>query len=210
MRRIVAMIIFCLLLFSAAFADSLGNEVSKNIEVGSEDQALGLTSNDKGLTLVADIRNLVGIVDGLDGTVVDLNQTINDLGGKIKGDLLFLELSADVLFDFDKADIKPAVIDTLEKVALVINKKARGVVSIIGHTDSKGSEEYNQKLSLRRAQAIMNWLIEKGGSTAEYRVEGRGESEPVAENSKADGSDNPEGRARNRRVNIIIPVEDKS
>ncbi len=67
---------------------------------------------------------------------------------------------------------------------------------------------YNQDLSLRRAESTRRWLVEKGGSSAEYIVEGRGESEPVADNTKADGSDNPKGRAKNRRVDIIVQIEE--
>ncbi len=149
-------------------------------------------------------------VSEVKSSVQDVNAAISDLNGKVVGNKVFLQLSADVLFDFDKAAIKPAAASTLEKVALIIREKAKGPVAIIGHTDSKGTEVYNQDLSLRRAESTKAWLLDKGGAQATYQVEGRGESEPVAGNTKPDGSDNPDGRAKNRRVDILIQIEEKS
>ncbi len=211
MAAVTMMTVFFLLFSSlsfVSFADETADNILQGAEVCSADQAAVEALGEKrgAMELFADIRNIEGIVSGMDGTVVDLNQTINDLGGKVEGNLLFIELSSDILFDFDKADIKSAAAETLRKVALIIKKKAEGPVSIIGYTDSKGSSEYNQKLSLRRAKATKKWLIEKGGAKAKYRVEGRGESDPVAENTRPDGSDNPEGRAKNRRVDVIVQV----
>ncbi len=114
---------------------------------------------------------LHGEVTELRSNVQDINAAISDLGGTIDGNLLILKLSADVLFDFDKAEIKPAAEQSLQKVALIIAKKAKGPVRIIGHTDSRGSEEYNQDLSLRRAAATKRWLINQGGTNAKYQVE---------------------------------------
>ncbi len=218
MKKTVLITMFCLLLTSvtATFADDQ-TAIPSEAQATAADQALvkALGPNRGAVNLTSDIRTIKGLAAGISGggsnitsNVVDLNQTISDLGGRIEGKLLFLQLSADVLFDFDKATIKPAAADALGKVALVINKKAKGPVSIIGHTDSKGTEEYNQSLSLRRAEATREWLTNQGGTTAEYKVEGRGESEPVAENTRPDGSDNPEGRAKNRRVDIIVQVEE--
>ncbi len=144
-------------------------------------------------------------VSELKSSVQSVDAAISDLDGKIEGNKLYIQLSADVLFDFDKAVIKPAAAKALSKVALIIEEKAQGPVTIIGHTDSKGKEAYNQDLSLRRAKATKNWLA--GKTAATYQVEGKGESQPVADNTKLDGSDNPEGRAKNRRVDIIIQVE---
>ncbi|MBW1660432.1 MAG: OmpA family protein, partial [Deltaproteobacteria bacterium] len=76
-----------------------------------------------------------------------------------------------------------------------------------GHTDSKGSEEYNLALSQRRADSVKVWLIEEGGLKGITIItKGYGESKPVAPNTKPDGSDNPEGRAKNRRVEIYVSL----
>ena len=78
-----------------------------------------------------------------------------------------------------------------------------GVILITGHTDSKGSDAYNQRLSLARAQAVKNWFEAKG-LQQNYQLEGLGATRPIAPNTHPDGSDNPEGRAQNRRVEIIV------
>jgi outer membrane protein OmpA-like peptidoglycan-associated protein len=116
-----------------------------------------------------------------------------------------VNLQSDILFDFDKAKIKPAAQQALTKVALIIKKKGTGRVLIAGHTDAKGSEAYNQKLSERRAMAVKNWLVQHGAIAPDRLVtKGYGEARPVAPNTHPDGTDNPEGRARNRRVEITI------
>ncbi len=198
--------------FTGALANEISYEIPQEADITSADQALvkALGADRGAMNIIADVRNINGLAANVHSTVIDLNQAISDLGGKIEGSKLFIQLSADVLFDFDKTAIKPAAASALKKVALIIKKKAKGPVTIIGHTDSKGTKEYNQDLSLRRAESTKAWLLDKGGAQATYQVEGRGESEPVAANTKPDGSDNPEGRAKNRRVDIIVHVEESN
>ena len=114
-----------------------------------------------------------------------------------------INLSADVLFDFDKADLKPEANTELQKIADVIRQKGKGVILITGYTDSKGSDAYNQRLSWARAEVVKTWLI-ANGLQKNYQTEGKGAANPVAPNTNADGSDNPEGRAQNRRVEIVV------
>lgn len=115
-----------------------------------------------------------------------------------------IELAADVLFDFDKAAIKPQAGTALKNVAAVLKEKARGPVRIEGHTDAKGSDAYNQSLSVRRADAVRQWLVEKEGLKGRnITTQGFAAKNPVAPNAKPDGSDDPEGRQKNRRVEII-------
>jgi outer membrane protein OmpA-like peptidoglycan-associated protein len=150
--------------------------------------------------------------ESLQTKVLDLVFRIEDLGGKVQdlqvketGQEVRIELAADVLFDFDKADILPKAQAALKQAAGLIRDKAKGAVRIEGHTDSKGSDPYNQKLSERRAQAVKTWLTEKEGlSNAEFSIQGFGAKKPVAPNKKPDGSDDPEGRQKNRRVEIIF------
>ena len=117
-----------------------------------------------------------------------------------------IELAADVLFDFDKAAILPKAQGTLHDVAGVIKEKGQGRgVRIEGHTDAKGTDAYNQKLSERRAEAVKQWLSQKEGlSGVKMTTQGFGTKRPVAPNTKPDGSDNPEGREKNRRVEIVL------
>ena len=146
------------------------------------------------------------------GKILDLIFTVQDMGGKVQ-DLrvketkseIRIELAADVLFDFDKADILPKAKEALKQVAEVIREKAKGIVQIEGHTDSKGSDPYNQKLSERRANAVKDWLVSKEGlKNVTFATRGFGAKKPVAPNTKPDGSDDPDGRQKNRRVEIVV------
>ena len=115
-----------------------------------------------------------------------------------------IDLAADVLFDFDKADLLPKAEETLQKAAdLIKQRNAKGVVRIEGHTDAKGSDAYNQKLSVRRADAVKHWF-ESHGLHEHFSTAGFGAKQPIAPNTKPDGSDDPEGRAKNRRVEIVV------
>lgn len=117
-----------------------------------------------------------------------------------------IELAADVLFDFDKATIKPEAASALHNVAEIINDKGKGrSVRIAGYTDSKGSDAYNQKLSERRADAVKLWLAQKEGlPQAGMTTRGFGAKNPIAPNATPDGSDDPDGRQKNRRVEIVL------
>jgi outer membrane protein OmpA-like peptidoglycan-associated protein len=115
-----------------------------------------------------------------------------------------IELPADILFDFDKADIRAAAETALNQAAEVIRKGARGTVRIEGHTDGKGTPAYNQKLSERRAAAVRKWLAERAGLRVKFATKGFGAAKPVAPNVKPDGSDHPDGRQKNRRVEIVF------
>ena len=115
-----------------------------------------------------------------------------------------LYLSADVLFDFDKATIRPDGAKTLHQAAEIIRAKSRGVVRVEGYTDSKGSASYNTRLSEQRAASVKEWLVSREGLNAAITTTGLGAANPVAPNAKADGSDDPAGRQRNRRVEVVI------
>jgi outer membrane protein OmpA-like peptidoglycan-associated protein len=116
-----------------------------------------------------------------------------------------MKLEGDVVFDFGKAEIKPEAEETLDKVGTVIAQFPEGKVLIEGHTDSKGSLRVNRGLSKRRAQAVKDWLVKKKSVAGSIiTISGFGETEPVAPNTNVDGSDNPQGRQLNRRVEITV------
>lgn len=151
------------------------------------------------------ILNLVFRVDDLGGKVQDLGGKVHDLQVKETGEEIRIELAADVLFDFDKADLRAAAQQTLHQAAGIIQEKAKGAVRIEGHTDSKGNDAYNQKLSERRAASVKTWFtVKEGLGKVQFSTQGFGAKKPVASNTKPDGSDDPEGRQKNRRVEIII------
>jgi outer membrane protein OmpA-like peptidoglycan-associated protein len=111
----------------------------------------------------------------------------------------------DVLFEFDKASLTPDARMKIRNIAEVLNSQAQGrQVAVEGHTDSIGSEVYNQRLSERRAEAVAIGLESAGVSNRRIATRGFGERYPLAPNSNSDGTDNPAGRAKNRRVEVVI------
>ena len=116
-----------------------------------------------------------------------------------------ITLEDGVLFDFGKSDIRADASQTLKKLAEVLNNAKVPAAHIYGHTDSISDDAFNQQLSEARANAVSGEL-KKDGVTATMDATGYGESKPVAPNENADGSDNPAGRALNRRVEIFIPA----
>jgi outer membrane protein OmpA-like peptidoglycan-associated protein len=146
----------------------------------------------------AHIINIVGVTSGIQGV-------LQDLGAKVVGQEVRIDLAADVLFDFDKYTLLPKASDTLQKVGQVAASYPSSPIQIEGHTDGKGTHPYNMKLSENRADAVKAWLV-KNASVAGSRISTRGwgETKPIAPNKKPDGSDDPEGRQKNRRVEIVL------
>lgn len=133
----------------------------------------------------------------------NLSAQQSSLSGANREFNIAVRLSSDVLFDFGEAKLKPQAFQALDDVVGTIQNKAKGVISITGHTDSKGSDAANLKLSFERAEAVKNYFLSKG-LNFDYQIDGKGESEPIAPNQLNQGEDNPEGRQKNRRVDIII------
>ena len=106
--------------------------------------------------------------------------------------------AADVLFDFDKSVVKPDGKAKLDDLASKVRGVNLEVVIAIGHADSIGSDAYNQKLSVRRAESVKAYLVSKGIEANRIYTEGKGEKQPVADNRTR------EGRAKNRRVEIEV------
>jgi outer membrane protein OmpA-like peptidoglycan-associated protein len=125
------------------------------------------------------------------------------LNAQTSGNEIHIALASDVLFDFDKAELKPEAIPSLEKLAIVLKSQPQSRCAIDGYSDSVGNDAYNQKLSQRRADAVKNWLAANGVST-QMATRGLGAANPVAPNKLPNGADNPAGRQKNRRVEITI------
>lgn len=109
-----------------------------------------------------------------------------------------VSLSAETLFDFDKSIIKPQGRRGLDELAAKVAAIDLEVIIVSGHTDSIGADAYNQRLSLRRAEAVKRYLVGKGIPATRITAEGKGEKQPVASNRTRDG------RAKNRRVEIEV------
>jgi len=137
--------------------------------------------------------------------IEDIETQVRSLAVKETNTELRIELAADVLFDFDKANILPRAEETLSQVAEVIRERSKGSARIEGHTDSKGGDAYNRRLSLQRGESVAGWLRKQQGlADTDYVVAGFGATRPVEPNSKPDGSDDPAARQKNRRVEIIL------
>ncbi|MGA9179314.1 MAG: OmpA family protein [Desulfobacterales bacterium] len=111
--------------------------------------------------------------------------------------VLTATFKSEVMFDFDSSTLKPGAYQEMDRVARILNKYSQTTIRVEGHTDSKGSEAYNQILSEKRAMAVKNALVQRGVDPARIQTVGYGESQPISSND-----------AVNRRVSIvIIPIE---
>ena len=112
-------------------------------------------------------------------------------------DILTATFKGDVFFDFDSAALKPGAYSELDRIAPILNRYPHTILRVEGHTDTKGSEEYNQRLSERRAQAVSNALTQRGVDPQRIETVGYGETQPISSTD-----------AMNRRVEVvIIPVQ---
>ena len=119
-----------------------------------------------------------------------------------QGDNIYLNMPSDITFAVNQSEINPGFYETLNSVSLVLQEFDKTTVSVYGHADSTGAEDYNMRLSQRRAQSVSGYLAGQGVSPARLRAIGFGETRPVAPNNTE------AGRSANRRVEIVIdPIE---
>lgn len=151
------------------------------------------------------VLNILGLERGVGGTgrgvvatVQETRRAMQALGARESATEIVVELPADVLFDFDKADIRPDAADALGKLATIIGAYPHGKVELEGHTDAKGDDAYNQKLSERRAHSVARYLESKQVNSMRLAIAGKGETQPLASNSSEGG------RQANRRVEIYV------
>jgi OmpA-OmpF porin, OOP family len=104
----------------------------------------------------------------------------------------------DVLFDFDRSNLKPEAAAILDRLVAFMNENKDKRAELSGHTDNVGTEAYNRKLSERRVDSVRDYVVKKGVDSGRISGQGFGESKPIAENKSA------EGRAKNRRVEIKV------
>ncbi|MDR2614791.1 MAG: OmpA family protein [Candidatus Accumulibacter sp.] len=132
----------------------------------------------------------VAMEQATQGTGVSVTQT--------EDNRLKLEIPSDISFDTGRYDIRPALRPILDRFALTLNQNPVTHVTIIGHTDSTGSDAINNPLSVNRAAATRDYLVARGVSMTRIAIDGRGPREPIADNGTA------AGRAMNRRVEIFV------
>ena len=117
---------------------------------------------------------------------------------RLQDETLKIDIANEVSFDFGRADIKSSFRPTLDKVSGVLKRYERSIVHVVGHTDSVGSDAYNQRLSEQRAAAVVDYLASTGVARERLRAEGRGETEPRESNGTE------AGRQLNRRVELFV------
>ena len=122
---------------------------------------------------------------------------------RLKNENLKITMNSEISFAYNSAQLTPAFHSTLDKVADILNRYPRSTIQIIGHTDSRGAAEYNQRLSEQRAQSVKYYLVDRGLDARRIVSEGRGESQPRASNNTE------AGMQLNRRVEMmVIPDRD--
>jgi outer membrane protein OmpA-like peptidoglycan-associated protein len=192
MRAVVASLVVTLLLPAVADAQKF-----------KESDPLPPGATGKVLVVQGKVLEIRGLASAVSGKAEALAAALKDLGAQSTATEVKIELAADVLFDFDKAVLRPAADASLQKIATALASTPQASITIEGHSDGVGRADYNQRLSERRAAAVETWL-RSHGVTGTMTSRGWGASKPLLPNTNPDGSDNPDNRQKNRRVEIII------
>jgi outer membrane protein OmpA-like peptidoglycan-associated protein/tetratricopeptide (TPR) repeat protein len=173
--------------------------LNKNVTSGSS--PINLNDNSPETTLLPGIPSKERTIPEAEMTLATDELTVPQ---EISGDTLILRT---ILFSFNNASVSSAYSEFLDQVVVFLIKYPDIVLKIEGYADALGSDNYNQILSEKRAQAVAQYLIKSQIDKSRLKIVGNGEKDPVALNINPDGSDNPEGRKYNRRV-IILPVSE--
>ena len=169
---------------------------------------LGTTTNvktRKAMLIGAGLGALAGGGVGLymDNQEAKLRQRLEGTGVSVtrNGDNIILNMPSNITFATDQSDIRPNFYNVLNSVAIVLREFNQTLVDVNGHTDSDGSDEYNEELSSRRANSVARYLVSQQLDSQRFSVQGFGESQPIASNASV------AGKAQNRRVEIqIVPL----
>lgn len=187
--------------------DENGNEVNAGLEYNNPDQSFVFKVVPGRYEFVASVDNYVKKRERLeidpDYNRDDLSLNLEMVPEKVSsGEYIVIK---NILFDFDSFELGETAKMDLERLYSVMNRYPTLYIEVIGHTDSRGNPDYNFELSRKRSSAVINYLTEKGIDPARFINIAAGETGNIAMNTNPDGSDNPEGRQRNRNVSIRIP-----
>lgn len=154
----------------------------------------------EGAIIGAVVGGTAGAIIGrrMDNKAEELDEELENAEVERVGEGIKVTFDSGILFDFDSDALREAARANLSEFAESMKEFEETNILVVGHTDSKGSEEYNQNLSDRRAESATSYLIQRGLDASRIRSVGRGETEPVASNETA------EGRQQNRRVEVAI------
>jgi len=134
----------------------------------------------------------------MDEKAKELNEEIDGVTVQRVEEGIAVSFDSGILFDFDSSTLRQEGHENLRKLSRIIDRDEDTILMIVGHTDSRGDENYNQRLSERRAESASKFMIEQGLATSRIEVVGRGELEPISEN------DTDAGRQKNRRIEVAI------
>ncbi|WP_134089587.1 OmpA family protein [Olivibacter sp. XZL3] len=200
------------ILFTSCNTIKSMNNTQKGAGIGAVGGAgLGaLIGNKAGNTAVGAIVGgaLGGVAGGLIGKKMDkqaaeIERTVDGAEVVKAGEGIIVKFDSGILFGFDQTALKPEAQTNIKNLVKSLNDNPDTDILVIGHTDNKGTAEYNQGLSERRAVAVKNYAVAQGLAASRVRTEGKSFSEPIADN------DTEAGRAQNRRVEIVIVANDK-
>jgi outer membrane protein OmpA-like peptidoglycan-associated protein len=216
MRRLNIKITFYSLIVIIAFGLGTGchtfNKTQKGAAIGAGTGGIigaFIGKNAGNTALGAIIGGAVGGTAGafighnMDKQAAEIKQTVPGATVIREGEGIIVKFDSGILFDVDKADIKPDAETNLKNLATSLQNNPETNILIIGHTDSTGTSSYNVDLSVHRAASVKNFLTDRGIRNSRLNVDGRGETEPIADNGTT------AGRAQNRRVEIVIVANDK-
>lgn len=134
----------------------------------------------------------------MDKQAEEIKQSIPNAEVIREGEGIIVKFDSGILFDVDQAELKPAARTNIQKLATSLKNNPETDILIVGHTDNTGADPYNMRLSNRRANSVKSYAVAQGIALNRLKTEGRGETEPIAENSTETG------RSDNRRVEIVI------
>jgi len=174
---------------------------------GAAGAVIGMASGNTALGAIigAAVGGATGAVIGhqMDKQAEEIKNTVPDARVERVGEGIVVEFSSNVLFAFDKSNLSSDAKTNLDKLVIVLNNYPDTDIELQGHTDSKGSEAYNQNLSEQRAGAVSSYLSVKGIRNSRVTIKGFGETVPKYDNETA------EGRTQNRRVEFLITANEK-
>jgi outer membrane protein OmpA-like peptidoglycan-associated protein len=208
--RMNPIMILCTILILSGCASM--NKTQKGAVVGTAGggamgAVIGRASGNTALGAIigAAVGGTAGAIIGhqMDKQAEEIKNTVPDAKVERVGEGIVVEFSSNVLFAFDKSNLSDDATTNLDKLVKVLNGYPDTDIELQGHTDSKGSESYNQKLSERRATTVSGYLTDKGIAASRITIKGFGETVPKYDNETA------EGRAQNRRVEFLITANEK-
>jgi len=158
-----------------------------------------------GAIIGAAVGGATGAVIGhkMDKQAEEMKKVLGDAEVRRVGEGIVIDFKEKVLFGFDRSDLGASAATNLDKLINVLNKYPDTDIKILGHTDNKGTAEYNQGLSERRANSVSGYLRNHGINSGRISTKGMGENDPIASN------DTEEGRSQNRRVEFVITANEK-